>query len=128
MSLLLGLVLAAQPAPAQSPVPISNARPMSGHISDQDYPVRLARRRVHGTTAVKFLVNERGRIAACEVTASSGSAELDAIVCRLLQRRFRFEPARLAGGKRVSQWLGSRWTWAPPRNINLEAPSFAPLP
>lgn len=127
MSLALSLALAlAQPSSTPPAAPVVDAKPIGGHISGEDYPRSEWRRRIGGTTGVRMLVNERGRLAACEITASSGSGPLDVIVCRLLQRRFKFSPARDAAGKPVAQWLVLKWTWDPASGINLGNPSFSP--
>ena len=122
--LLLGAIALAQAAPA--PQIVQDARPWSGSISSDDYPRSEWRRRIGGITVVRMLVNEGGRLAACEVTESSGNAKLDAIPCRVLQRRFRFKPARDSGGRAVAQWLGLRWKWDPKFGIDLGNPSFSP--
>jgi protein TonB len=60
---------------------------------------------------MRIAVTANGRVSACSVTQSSGSALLDATTCRLAQRRFRYEPARDAQGKAVPDVVedGQRW-------------------
>ena len=119
MSLLLLLAAAAQTAaaPAQPAIP---ARQIGGYVSDADYPRALGRRGTGGTTGVRFLVDQRGRVTACEVAKSSGSGELDRIVCAIVQRRFRYQPARDAARRPVGQWRSMQWTWVPPGSIKIE--------
>jgi TonB family protein len=123
---LLLATLAALQAAAPAPRIVQNARPVAGSISSTDYPRSEGRRGVGGVTGARLLVSERGRVTACSITESSRSAALDAAVCRIVQRRFRFQPARDAAGQRGSQWLVTRWTWRAPNNINLGNPSFSP--
>jgi periplasmic protein TonB len=118
VTLLLALVAAAQPTPSL-PQPETAARHIGGYVSDADYPRRLGRRGVGGTTAVRFLVGERGRVTSCEVSVSSGSVELDRIVCNVVQRRFRYEPARDARRRPVGQWRTLTWRWIPPGSISI---------
>lgn len=51
-----------------------------------------------GTVRFSLLVNERGRVEECTVSASSGSRDFDSKACRSLQKRARFEPATDANG------------------------------
>lgn len=49
--------------------------------------------------ALKYIVDEAGRIINCAVTESSGSAKLDDLACRAMPQRYTFAPARDKAGK-----------------------------
>ena len=47
---------------------------------------------------IMFTVQLDGHITDCIIRQSSGVGELDALVCRVAQQRFRYEPARHGDG------------------------------
>jgi TonB family protein len=61
-----------------------------------DYPSRPLREGVQGTTSFKVTVGPNGRVTACEVTGSSGNAELDAATCKLVTQRAASTRPRMA--------------------------------
>lgn len=81
-----------------------------------DYPVRALREGREGTAAFRVTVNEAGRVEACQITASSGSADLDAATCEIITRRGRFKPATDAAGKPVKANYASKVRWTIPRD------------
>lgn len=92
------------------------SRQIAGRIGDDDYPRAASRARLEGEVLVRFTVSVRGRAEACTVLRTSGHAELDETTCRLIERRFRFRPARNAAGDPVPEprmweqrwWLEAR--------------------
>lgn len=82
-----------------------------GRLSDADYPRDLGEAGFQGTVSVKFLVWTDGRVRDCRVMASSGNATLDATTCRLIQKRFRYEPSRDADGRAVPAWIIENHEW-----------------
>ena len=56
-----------------------------------------------------------GRITSCDVTASSGHADLDAETCKLIQRRGRFNPGKDRAGNPVGGSYSNRIRWQIPR-------------
>lgn len=82
-----------------------------GQLNDSDYPDALAEAGVSGTVGVRYLVWTDGRVRDCEVTASSGSVELDALTCRLIRARFRFAPSRDAQGRPVPAEIVENHSW-----------------
>lgn len=98
-------------------------RQIRGHLSFSDMPADLRARGVGGTVAVRYHVGTDGRVGDCAVTRSSGTAELDALTCRLIQQRFRFDPSRDAAGRPVRSAIVEDHSWiidrgeedAPPR-------------
>jgi len=60
-------------------------------LSDADYPSRARREERAGTVGYALEVAADGRVTGCQITKSSGHADLDEATCRLLPRRARFE-------------------------------------
>ena len=91
------------------------ARRVSGSISGAtDYPPAARRAGIEGSVGVRFTVETNGSVSDCKVTRSSGHAELDAATCRLIERRFRYEPARDAGGRPVPEAVSRTFDWLLP--------------
>lgn len=82
-----------------------------GRLSDADYPGDVGEAGFQGTVSVKFLVWTDGRVRDCDIMRSSGNATLDATTCRLIQRRFRYDPSRDAHGRPVPAWLLENHEW-----------------
>jgi periplasmic protein TonB len=76
----------------------TRARQIAGRIVDSDYPRAAKKARAEGAVLARFSVGKDGRASGCTLLESSGHPELDATTCRLIERRFRFEPARDAHG------------------------------
>ncbi|MHC9419975.1 energy transducer TonB [Sphingomonas citri] len=90
-----------------------------GRLTDADYPPEVGEAGFQGTVTVKFLVWTDGRVRDCEVMRSSGSQSLDATTCRLIQRRFRYDPSRDTAGRAVPAWILENHEWV----IEAEAAS-----
>ena len=84
---------------------------ISGGLKDSDYPSEALRGGLQGRVTVHFTVLTSGRIAGCQVVASSGSPLLDATTCRLLTKRLRFRPATDGQGRPIETQLYSDHTW-----------------
>lgn len=89
----------------------TGARQRGGRLMNADYPRSARLAGAEGTVHVRFAVSPEGRAHRCVVTRSSGHAELDATTCRLIERRFRYDPARDAQGRRVSDVIVGRQRW-----------------
>ena len=76
-----------------------------------DYPRWAWERGIGGTVGVRFTVALDGRVANCRITRSSGHRELDVWTCDLLQRRYRFAPARGEDGAPVPADVIERHSW-----------------
>ena len=86
-----------------------------GKIRDKDYPKALREANISGTTVTEVSVGISGRATGCRVARTSGSRELDTTTCRLIMERFRFKPARNAGGQAVASQIEYEQEWdAPP--------------
>jgi protein TonB len=105
----LFVALAAAAAPPQP-----HALPYERLVSAADYPPAARAQRLAGTTRVTLVVGENGRVTACKVVASSGTALLDAATCRILSSRARFTPARNDRGRPVPGSVEASLTWTLP--------------
>lgn len=87
---------------------------LSGELRSKDFPRSGAGERDGKFIIVRFTVGTDGRVSRCRVLQSSGSAEADAITCRLIEKRFRYRPALDAQGKPVPRETGwKQWWWRP---------------
>lgn len=82
------------------------ARLVSGRITTRDYPRSASVERAGGTVTAWYTVGIDGRARNCTIARSSGNADLDAITCRLIEKRFRYEPARGRDGRPVAVETG----------------------
>jgi len=98
--------------------PAVPARQIAGRIGDRDYPAGPRRARIEGRVLVRFAVNPDGRARGCLVLRSSGNPDLDTATCRLIERRFRFVPARDDAGRAIqdSKMWEQIWWLAGGRN------------
>jgi protein TonB len=91
---------------------------VSGSISGaMDYPRGAKRAGIEGSVAVRFTVRTDGSVSDCEVIRSSANQELDATTCRLIERRFRYQPARDANGRPVTEVVTRTFDWMLPRRF-----------
>jgi protein TonB len=88
------------------------ARWIRGGIYEADYPGAAWRAGAGGTVHIRFVVGRDGRVDDCSVTRSSGRGDLDSTTCRLIKRRFRYEPARDSQGKPVPEVVRGNHEWA----------------
>lgn len=82
-------------------------------ISDADYPSRAQNEEREGSVRYRLAIGPDGRVTGCEVTGSSGHADLDAATCSLITRRAKFNPAISGdtGQPIAGSFSGSvRWT------------------
>jgi protein TonB len=87
------------------------ARLLDGTIRARDYPKQARRDGIEGVVTVGFTVGRDGRARACRVLRSSGSALLDTTTCALIERRYRYAPARDAAGNPVAEERGWQQRW-----------------
>jgi protein TonB len=89
----------------------------SGALRNKDYPIAARKAGAEGAVAVRYTVGIDGKVQDCNVIQSSGNADLDATTCRLVQRRFRYDPARHADGSPTAQVFTKLYEWfLVPRN------------
>jgi protein TonB len=84
------------PAPTVAPTRASD-RGRGNTIGEDDYPDASLRAGEEGVTRVSFVVGGDGKVGACNVIASSGSPRLDDATCKIIIRRFRYNPATQNG-------------------------------
>ena len=90
---------------------ITGPRHLSGAITRKDIPRSVWRSGNRGNVVAHFTVGVDGRASECRVRQSSGHPVLDATTCRLIEQRFRFEPARDARGQAVARPYGWFQEW-----------------
>jgi protein TonB len=89
---------------------------IAGALSDRDYPREAAAVNAGGTVAVSFRVRADGGVDSCRVLGSSGYAQLDGLTCALVERRFRYRPARNMAGEPIATTLRTTFTWGTRRS------------
>ena len=91
---------------------MTHARQVAGEINGRrDYPRAARDAGLEGNLTTRYVIDRRGRIAACSIVQSSGYQILDAQTCRLAIARFRFEPARDADGRPVEDIIFEDHGW-----------------
>ena len=79
---------------------------LSGRFKRSDYPRAALEAGIGGKVAARVTVGPRGRVTNCEIIESSGNRDLDETTCRVITRRFRYEPGRDALGRAISdEWI-----------------------
>jgi TonB family protein len=72
-----------------------------GVFSADDYPAEAMSRGQEGKGSYLLLVDEKGKVAGCQVLAPTGVPILDAMACVVIEKRAKFVPARDKNGKPV---------------------------
>jgi len=91
----------APPAPPRVATPVSPRGNQANWFPQDSYPAAAKRAGAQGRVSVSVQVGADGRVTACNVTSSSGNADLDSTTCRLAQRNGRFNPAKDAAGNPI---------------------------
>lgn len=91
----------------------TRARRIAGDIGRADFPRARQPGDRGGSVTAHFDVGADGRARNCRVVRSSGNADRDSITCRLIEKRFRYEPARNREGEAVPDIAGWRQDWWP---------------
>jgi protein TonB len=86
---------------------------VAGDLTAADYRRSGLPRGTGGQVIVSMRVRSDGRVDQCRVARSSGYAAIDEATCRLIEQRFRFRPARTAGGEPVDAQIQWAATWQP---------------
>ena len=111
------VINAVGPPPPVGPIIVSPAketRPAQSYVSAADYPPSAIAGRQEGRVRMDLTIGPDGRVRACTIIRSSGSAALDATSCRLLTRRARFIPARDSHGMPATGHLPEEIVWRLP--------------
>ncbi|MEO5586595.1 MAG: energy transducer TonB [Novosphingobium sp.] len=85
-------------------------------VTPNDYPTADLRAEREGTTGFQLSIGMDGKVQSCQVTASSGSASLDAAACDKLTKRAKFAPATDATGTAVAGTYSSAVHWTIPKS------------
>ena len=102
----LALLILAEPSQGRPSSPWPTVREFGGAtplradtwVRFTDYPPDALSRMEQGNVIVKFDIDVEGRPRNCTLDTSSGHPRLDAIPCRLIEKRARFKPATDANG------------------------------
>ena len=86
-------------------------RLIRGRLRNSDYPEGLGEAGIGGTVGVIFTVLADGRVTDCRIRSSSGNARLDDTTCRLIERRFFYEPSRDWRGRPVDSQIVENHSW-----------------
>lgn len=114
-------VVAPPPPPPAAPPPpskASGAQPRGNPGSwatPNDYPARALREERAGTTRFRVTIGPDGKVTNCEVTGSSGHADLDEATCKNVTRRARFKPALDSAGNPISDTYSNAVRWEIPK-------------
>lgn len=104
------------PSPSASFVP-RGASPLGSPgkwATTSDYPAAALREEREGVARFRVTIGGDGRVRNCEITASSGSADLDRATCANISKRARFKPATDGTGAAVSGSYSSAVKWEIP--------------
>ena len=102
------------PPPPQRATPEPRGNPGSW-ANANDYPSRALREEREGTTRFRLTVNADGRVSDCQITGSSGHADLDEAACKNLTRRARFRPSLDANGNATTGYYSNAVRWEIPK-------------
>jgi len=92
-------------------VAVVGPRRIRGRLSFDDLPDGVLYPGETATVAVLYTVEADGRVTGCRAERSSGHRSLDALTCRLIERRFVYRPARDRYGRNVASVVGENHTW-----------------
>ena len=84
---------------------------LRGRIRDSDFPRAAGEAGIGKTIVVQFDVETNGRVSGCKVIESSGNAILDDVTCRLVEKRYRYEPSRDDQGVAVPSAVVESHVW-----------------
>jgi periplasmic protein TonB len=109
-------IVIAPPAPPPPSVPPKAATPRGNPgnwATTNDYPSRALREEREGTTGFRVTIGTDGRVTDCQITSSSGHADLDQATCDNVRRRARFNPAT-EDGQPTTGTYSNRVRWVIP--------------
>ena len=97
-------------------------RLLRGGLGGRDFD-RGSDLRLRGSMQIIFDVQINGRATDCEVERSSGNREFDAEICRIVETRSRYAPARDARGRDVQATLVEDHSWETEVTIEERSPT-----
>jgi periplasmic protein TonB len=101
----------APPAPKPSVASPATPKGRGNNFSDDDYPDASRRAEEQGVARVTFTIGTNGQVTACAVTKTSGFPRLDEATCKVIQRRWRFNPAKDAAGQPIEETKSQPVRW-----------------
>ena len=107
---------AAPPPPRFTPTSVVPKGNPGSWATTNDYPSRALREEREGTTGFRVSVGPDGRVTDCQITSSSGHADLDQATCDNVRRRARFNPAKDGEGQPTSGTYANRVRWVIPKD------------
>ena len=111
-----GPLLLPSPSPSASFTP-RGASPLGSPgkwATSSDYPAAALREEREGVARFRVTIGADGRVRSCEITASSGSPDLDRATCANIAKRARFKPATDGTGAAVTGSYASAVKWEIP--------------
>lgn len=104
------------PPPPSAPPKAATPRGNPGNwATTNDYPSRALREEREGTTGFRVTIGPDGRVTDCQITSSSGHADLDQATCDNVRRRARFNPAT-ENGQPTTGTYSNRVRWVIPND------------
>lgn len=101
--------------PVVAPAERARARAnLASYLSADDYPAAALRNDEQGLVAFTLDIGPDGRVTACRIRQTSGSAALDGATCRIMRSRARYTPARNARGVAVADSVDASVRWVLP--------------
>jgi len=83
----------------------------TGKMEEGDYPTRSREVEEEGSVFITFIVMADGRARDCQVLRSSGYPALDEATCRVVNTRYRLEPAQNDKGNPVQTLASQNVVW-----------------
>ena len=90
---------------------VTGPRRIRGRLSFDDLPDGVLMPGEEAAVEVRYTVLAGGGVRGCRAVRSSGYPSLDALACRLIERRFFFRPARNRAGRPVDAVVEEWHTW-----------------
>lgn len=87
-------------------------RHLEGRITNRDFPRAARQQSARGKVITRFTITPEGEARNCRIKQSSGNDALDTATCRLIEARFRYQPARNDRGDAISHpagWIQDWW-------------------
>ena len=107
---------AAPPPPRFTPKAAAPKDNPGNWATSNDYPSRALREEREGTTGFRVTVGTDGKVTDCQITRSSGSADLDDATCSNIRRRARFTPATDGDGNPTTGSYSNSIRWVIPKD------------
>lgn len=101
------------PAIAQSPAHAPTPRNIESWMQGDHYPAAALVARAEGRTSFVLMIQPNGRPSDCQITKTSGNADLDKTTCELFRKGY-FNPAVDENGTKVAGEWSSAMNWKLP--------------